>query len=176
MRSKPYRNGAKGKFYLPMSLDTVLKLVMEMVSDGQPSPMEKKCTQTLETPEFELLHHSLSIWPRVSYVASLSFKFLTCKTGQRSLHPSTVSNKIKSLLNLALLSQLKNTPPTSCWPSAYTVPHSGQLRGQPKPRLAVPLTFKYAGVWKEKSDFCFQSFVWPGQGQFECSGGRRDTS
>lgn len=56
---------------------------------------------------------------------------------------------MKSLPNLALLSLLENTPltPTGILPALHLTPT--QLHGQLKPRLAVPLTCKHAGMSQE---------------------------
>lgn len=146
-----------------------------MVSHGQPRPLEKECALALETPGFELLHHPLNIWPWVIYLASRSFTFLICKIGKIHIQPSSVSNKIKSLINPALPSLFKTAPLTSCCLSAYTAPRSSPGSWPSQPHLAVHAASHVCGYLICKSHFCLQSFTYPGQVQRTHPEGSWDT-
>lgn len=126
--------------------------------------MRKECTLALKTPGFELLYHLSAMWSWVSYLVSLSFKFLICKIGQIYLLPSTVSNRIKFLKHLAFPSLFKNIPLTYCYHSAYAAFIPPQVHDHPKPHLALHLVFqvcKYFFICK--SYFWSQNLVWLGQ-------------
>lgn len=130
----------------------------------------------LVIPGFELLCHSSSIWPWVSYLASLGFESFLCEIGQIYPYPSTVLNKIKSLINLALPSLCKNALLTSCRHPAYNTPLCSPGSRPTQATLCRSFTFQVCGHLICKSCFCFQSFVWSRQMQWTHPEGRRDTT
>lgn len=114
-----------------------------MAFDGQPSPTEKQWILALVIPRFELLCHSSSMWPWVSYPASLGFKSFICKTGQIYPYSSTVLNKIKSLI-LPFLLYLKMlfSLPAVILPIVHL--SAAQVHDHPKPRLSKYADTSYA--------------------------------